>query len=122
MFRRLPIGYLASNWMSLLGVVLVNTGFILWLMLLPSWWRDEMSHPYLGILANLVLPILFFGGLALIPIGVWHHNRKLRLAGATGPILPKGVDLRKLLIFVGLTTFVNLVIGSQFLYSAVNYM
>ena len=106
----------------MLGVVLVNTGFILWLMLLPAWWRDEMSHPYLGILANLVLPILFFGGLGLIPLGIWRHQRKLRLAGVTVPIPPKGGDLRKLLIFVGLTTFVNLVIGSQFLYSAVNYM
>jgi hypothetical protein len=35
MFRRLPIAYLASNWTSLLGVVLVTTGGILWLMLLP---------------------------------------------------------------------------------------
>lgn len=122
MFRRLPIGYLASNWTSLIGVVLVNTGFILWLMLLPSWWRDEMTHPYLGILANLVLPVLFFGGLGLIPIGIWLHNRKRRLAGDPGPIVPKGGDLRKLLIFVCLTTVVNLVIGSQFLYNAVGYM
>jgi hypothetical protein len=122
MFRRLPIGYLASNATSLIGVVLVNTGFILWLMLLPSWWHDEMNHPYAGILANLILPVLFFGGLAMIPIGIWYHNRKMHLAGVKGPIPPRGGDLRKLLIFVGLTTVVNLVIGSQFLYSAVNYM
>ena len=57
MFRRLPVGYLASNATSLIGVVLVNTGFILWLMLLPSWWHDEMNHPYAGILANLILPL-----------------------------------------------------------------
>jgi NapC/NirT cytochrome c family, N-terminal region len=122
MFRRLRIAYLASNWTSLLGVVLVTTGGILWLMLLPAWWRDEMNHPYAGILANLVLPVLFFGGLALIPLGIWRHSRKRRLAGETGPLAPRGGDLRKLFIFVGLTTFVNLVIGSQFLYSAVAYM
>jgi hypothetical protein len=122
MLGRSPVAYLASNLISLLGVVLVTTGGILWLMLLPSWWRDEMNHPYAGILANLVLPVLFFGGLALIPIGVWYYNRKRRLAGEGGPILPKGGELRKLLIFVGLTTFVNLVIGSQFLFSAVSYM
>ncbi len=122
MLRRSPVAYLASNLISLLGVVLVTTGGILWLMLLPSWWRDEMNHPYAGILANMALPVLFFGGLALIPIGVWHHNHKRHLAGETGPILPRGGDLRRLLIFVGLTTFVNLVIGSQLLYSAVSYM
>src|SRR5450755_2453902 len=122
MLGRSPVAYLASNLISLLGVVLVTTGGILWVMLLPSWWRDETNHPYAGILANLVLPVLFFGGLALSPIGIWHYNRKRRLAGEGGPILPKGGELRKLLIFVGLTTFVNLVIGSQFLYSAVNYM
>jgi NapC/NirT cytochrome c family protein len=122
MFRRLPIAYLASNWTSLLGVVLVTTGGILWLMLLPAWWHDEMNHPYAGILANLVLPVLFFGGLALIPFGIWRYHRKRRRAGEAGPIAPRGGDLRRLLIFVGLTTFVNLVIGSQFLYSAVGYM
>src|SRR5208282_129245 len=121
MFRRLPVGYLASNATSLIGVVLVNTGFILWLMLLPAWWHDEMNHPYAGILANLILPILFFGGLALIPFGIWRYYRKRRLAGETGAILPRGGDLRRLLIFVVLTTFVNLVIGSQFLCSAVGY-
>jgi hypothetical protein len=122
MFRHSPIAYLASNWISLAGVVLVTTGGVLWLMLLPSWWRDEMTHPYAGILANMALPLLFFAGLALIPCGVWLFARKRRIAGETGPFIPRGGDLRRLLIFVGLTTVVNLVIGSQLLYSAVNYM
>jgi NapC/NirT cytochrome c family, N-terminal region len=122
MFRRSPVAYLASNLISLMGVVLVTTAGILWLMLLPSWWRDELGNPYLGILANLVLPVLFLAGLALIPTGIWFHERKRRLAGESGPILPKGGDFRKLLIFVGLTTFVNVLIGSQLLYSAVTYM
>src|SRR5215472_4352901 len=122
MLRRSPVAYLASNAISLMGVVLVTTGGILWLMLLPSWWRDEMNHPYAGILANMALPVLFVAGLGLIPLGIWLHNRKRRLAGETGPLLPRGGDLRRLFIFVGLTTFVNLVIGSQLLYSAVSYM
>ena len=122
MFRRSPVAYLASNLISLLGVVLITTAGILWLMLLPSWWRSDAGNPYLGILANMVLPVLFLAGLGLIPIGVWYLERKRRLAGESGPLLPKGGDLRKLLIFVGLTTFVNVLIGSQLLYSAVSYM
>jgi|HubBroStandDraft_1064217.scaffolds.fasta_scaffold1406388_1 hypothetical protein len=35
MFRRLPVAALASNWTSLLGVVLVTGGAIFWLKLLP---------------------------------------------------------------------------------------
>ena len=121
MIRRSPVTYLASNLISLMGVVLVTTGAILWLMLLPSWWRGD-TNPYAGILGTIVFPLVCFAGLALIPIGVWYHDRKRRLAGEAGALLPKGGELRKLLVFVGLTSFVNLVIGSQFLYSAVSYM
>jgi len=121
MIRRSPVAYLASNLISLMGVVLVTTGAILWLMLLPSWWRGD-TNPYAGILGTVAFPLVCFAGLALIPMGVWYHDRKRRLAGETGALLPKGGDLRKLLIFVGLTSFVNLAIGSQFLYSAVSYM
>ena len=122
--RRLtaPLAYLGSNLISLIGVVLVTTGGILWLLLLPSWWRGELSNPYLGILANTLLPVLFFGGLTLIPIGIWLRIRKWHSAGESGPLLPRGGELRRLAIFVILTTFVNLVIGSQLLYSAVSYM
>jgi NapC/NirT cytochrome c family, N-terminal region len=121
MIRRSPVAYLASNLISLMGVVLVTTGGILWLMLLPSWWRGE-TNPYAGILGTFVLPLVCFAGLILIPIGVWYHDRKRRLAGEAGALLPKGGELRRLLIFVGLTSFVNVVIGSQFLYSAVGYI
>ena len=122
MLRRSPVVYLASNLISLIGVVLVTTAGVLWLMLLPSWWRDDLNHPYVGILANMALPLLFFAGLALIPLGIWHNNSKRHHAGDAGPLLPRGGELRKLLTFVGLTTFANLVIGTQLLYSAVNYM
>lgn len=122
MLHRSPIAYLASNLISLLGVVFVTTAGILWLLLLPSWWREDMNHPYAGILMNLALPILFFLGLALIPLGIWRHNWNRHQAGETGPILPRGGELRRLMMFVGLTTFVNLVIGSQLVYSAVSYM
>lgn len=91
-------------------------------MLLPSWWSGGSSHPYVGILANIVLPLFFFAGLALIPAGAWLDNRKRKERGETGPWLPRGNEFRKLMIFVGVTTFLNLVIGSQFLYSAVSYM
>jgi nitrate/TMAO reductase-like tetraheme cytochrome c subunit len=81
-----------------------------------------MNHPYLGILANLLLPVLFLAGLALIPAGMWLEHRRRRQAGHPEPVLPRGAELRRLGMFVGATTLVNLVIGSQLLYSAVSYM
>jgi hypothetical protein len=122
MLRRTPLFYLGSNAISLAGVVCVTSAGILWLILLPSWWRGDLSNPYLGILANLCLPVLLLIGLVLIPLGIWLYNRKRRAAGETGPMIPRGGELRKLAIFFGLTTFVNLLIGSQLMSSAVAYM
>ncbi len=51
-----PLIYLSSNWISLLGVVLVTTGGILWVFLLPSLIRGSAKDPYLGILQFMVLP------------------------------------------------------------------
>ena len=122
MLRRLPLIYLASNLTSLIGVVLVTTAGILWLMLMPSMWRGESANPYLGIPLFMLLPAVFIAGLALIPIGILLERRRRRKAGETGPLLPRGGELRRLAIFVGITTFLNLVIGSQLTYSAVTYM
>ena len=122
MLRRTPLFFLATNYISLAGVVLVTTAGVLWLLLLPSRWRDDMSNPYVGILANMALPALFVLGLLLIPFGLFIHKRRQTAGGNPGPILPHGGELRKLAIFVGATTFVNLVIGSQLTMSAVSYM
>lgn len=122
MLRRTPLFYLGSNAISLIGVICVTTAGMLWLILLPSWWRDELSNPYLGILANLALPALLILGLALIPLGIWLYSRKRRASGDAGPLLPRGNELRRLAIFFGLTSFVNVIIGSQLMTSAVSYM
>ena len=122
MLRRSPLFYLGSNAISLAGVVCVTTAGLLWLILLPSWWRGDVSNPYLGLLANLLLPVLLLLGLGLIPLGIFLYNRKRHARGDGGPLIPRGGELRKLAIFFGLTTFVNLLIGSQLMSGAVSYM
>ncbi len=122
MLRRSPLAYLASNIISLLGVVLVTTAGILWLLTLPAYWRGEAGTPYIGILLFLILPGVFLAGLVLIPAGIAWHTWKRRKAGDRGPFLPQGGELRRLAIFVSLTTMANLVMGSQFTYRAVTYM
>jgi hypothetical protein len=122
MLQRSPLAYLASNIVSLIGVVLVTTASILWLLTFPAYWHGEASTPYIGILLFLALPSVFLLGLLLIPIGIALNTWKRRKAGDRGPFLPRGGELRKLAIFVGLTTMVNLLMGSQFSYRAVTYM
>jgi hypothetical protein len=74
--------YLSSNWMSRAGVVLVTTAAALWIVLLPVT-GAESSLPYFGIVPFLALPICFFLGLLLIPIGI---IRRWRASAAEGRI------------------------------------
>src|SRR5579864_1033154 len=122
MLRRTPLAYLASNITSLVGVVLVTTASILWLLTFPAYWRGEAGTPYIGIILFLILPGVFLLGLLLIPLGIALHNWKRHKSGDRGPFLPRGGELRKLGTFVALTTIVNLLMGSQFSYRAVTYM
>jgi hypothetical protein len=121
-----PLIYLSNNWISLTGVVVVTTATVFWLFLLPVTLRGEVTHPYIGILIFLLLPILFIGGLVLIPVGIALGRRRERLAGVSHESFPainwQNQAFRRLVIFVGLTTFVNLIITSQLAYGAVNYM
>ena len=117
--------YLSNNWVSLAGVVLVTSASVFWLFLLPVTLRGQATHPYIGILIFLVLPIAFFAGLALIPLGIYFVRRPAPAAGGSAAFPPlnwQNPDFRRLVLFIGATTFVNIIIGSQLSYSAVNYM
>ncbi len=121
-----PYVYLSGNWISRIGVVLVTTGTVLWLSLLPVILRGFTENPYAGILTFMGLPALFFGGLILIPVGIVLRARRERHKGVYPSDFPpldfKNVELRRLIFFVGVTTVVNLIIGAQLLYSGVSYM
>ena len=109
-----------------MGVVLVTTTTIFWLFLLPITLRGETDNPYIGILAFLTIPGPFFGGLILIPLGMWLKRRREGRSGIYPPDFPtltwSNPELRKLAYFIGATTVVNIVIASQLTYGAVNYM
>ena len=61
---------LGSHWLSMLGVTLVTLAGCSWLIVLPLHMRGRLDNPYIGLLAFLVLPAIFFTGLILIPIGL----------------------------------------------------
>jgi len=121
-----PLIYLSSNWISLAGVILVTTATVFWLFLLPVTLRGEAGSPYIGILVFMVLPVPFFGGLAMIPLGIWRKRVRTGHAGIYPPYFPplnwQNLELRRLAYFVGATTVINIAIASQLSYGAVNYM
>src|SRR3954470_4924046 len=121
-----PVVHLANNWISLAGVVIVTTAGIFWLFLLPITLRGGTENPYLGILAFLTIPAPFFAGLAMIPLGIWLKRRREGRRSVYPPEFPplnwQNHDFRRLIYFVGATTFLNIAIASQLTYGAVGYM
>ena len=121
-----PLVYLSNNWISQIGVVIVTSATVFWLVLLPLILRGAVPNPYMGILMYLALPGIFIGGLVLIPVGMLWEKQRERKAGELPAEFPpldfQSKELRRLLTFIGLTTFANVIIAGQLSYSAVNYM
>jgi len=112
---------LTRHWLSLLGLALLATALISWLFVLPQQVRGHVDNPYVGILVFLVLPVLFFTGLALVPIGVYLSKRQIR-RGLSEEGFDRQTALRRIAWFFGATTLLNILIGTQVSYRAVKYM
>jgi nitrate/TMAO reductase-like tetraheme cytochrome c subunit len=111
---------LASHWISMLGAALVTLAGFSWLFLIPTNLRGQVQNPYIGILLFIILPAVFFAGLALIPVGVLLARRRI---GATIESLPdRKTAFRRTAIFFAVMTIANVIIGSQFSYRAVQHM
>ncbi len=121
-----PIIYLSQNWISRLGILLTTTGGVAWMFTLPAQLSGAEPNPYLGLLTFIALPIVFFLGLALIPLGIMLKQRRERSAGIYPSEFPpprwSNPAFRQLLAFIFLATAANVIIGGQLTYSAVEYM
>jgi hypothetical protein len=117
----------SDNWITILGIVLTTgAGFTqVW-----SWFLEFASphtvHPYVGIVLFMLLPMVFVLGLLLIPAGILLRRRKLRKAGHLPVDNPK-IDLasphiRKVLVFVGVATVVNILLMGTATVKGVDYM
>src|SRR5215468_7706942 len=107
--RWLTLVLLARNWITRAGVALVTLAGFSWLFLLPTHLRGHVDNPYLGLLVFIAIPIVFFVGLALIPIGLVIAKRK-------GQDLLSGVADRQAAwrsagMFLAVMTVGNLLIG-----------
>jgi nitrate/TMAO reductase-like tetraheme cytochrome c subunit len=110
---------LTSHWVSLLGAALVTTAGFSWLFVLPLHLRGGAGNPYIGLVAFIGIPIVFFAGLALIPVGIFLAKRHIAPALAAAN---RRVIVQRLVLFFGVMTVINIVIGSQITYRAVAHM
>ncbi len=121
-----PLIHLSNNWLSLAGVIVVTTAAVLWIFLIPATFGQKVDNPYFGIAVFLLLPGLFLFGLAVIPLGIYFRLRAERKRGVLPssfpPLTMHSADLRRLVLFVGVTTMVNLAIAGQASYRAVTFM
>jgi len=122
-----------ANWITLLGTVtttISSLGIIVFALIETFGVR---SNPYSGIFAMLFL-MMFVGGLLLIPIGFFVDRwmkRRHAAAGVTSqpdPIIQAFIlairepRARKLILFVGALTVVNVVLVAIGGVRAINYM
>src|SRR5580704_6885189 len=111
---------LTSHWVSMAGVALVTLAGVSWLFALPANIRGNVSNPYIGLLVFIAIPIVFFTGLALIPIGIALGRQKA--AAELGAATDRRAALRRAGIFFAAMTVANIIIGSQLSYRAVEHM
>ena len=118
--HRPVLDILTGHWLSMTGTALATLAGFSWLFLLPMHVSGHANDPYIGLLAFVALPLLFFTGLILIPIGAVLGRRRVeqRLAVA----VDRSAVRRRALIFFVVMTAANLVIASQLSYRAVTHM
>ncbi len=119
--RKRPILVLiTSHWISMAGVSLVTLAGFSWLFVLPANIRGHVENPYIGLLVFIAIPVVFFAGLLLIPIGIALSRRR------AGPIFNDAAERhtawRRAGVFFVVMTLANIVIGSQLSYRAVEHM
>jgi hypothetical protein len=117
-----PIVYLSGNWISRTGVFLVTAAVVFGILLLPASLGHPSGNPYFGILAFLILPAVFLGGLLLIPIGIAMKRR--HGPSDTGPLhlTSANPEWMKLVRFLAVATVMNIAIAGYAAFGAVSYM
>jgi len=120
--RRPILALLTAHWITMLGVALVTTAGFSWLFVLPIHFRGHTDNPYIGIVVFIFIPVIFISGLLLIALGVFLTRRRGLIKEGQIVGADRRTYIRKLAIFFAVTTAVNIVIGTQGTYRAVEHL
>ena len=114
---------LTGHWISMLGVALVTTAGFSWLFVLPIQLRGHTNNPYIGIVVFIFIPVVFIFGLILIAVGVFLGRRRIEsMEKGLLVTADRRTLMRRFAIFFAVTTAINIVIGTQGTYRAVQHM
>src|ERR1700683_924260 len=111
---------ITSHWISMAGVTLVTLAGFSWLFVLPANIRGLFANPSIGLLIFIAIPIVFFAGLVLIPVGIALSRRRAGAGFANAT--DRRTAWRRVGVFFAVMTLANIVIGSQLSYRAVEHM
>lgn len=111
---------MTANWITMAGAALVTFAIVAWLFIIPVHAGGQFSNPYLGLLAFVAVPLIFFSGIVLVPIGLYIARRRgtPMMAGVTD----RRAAWKKAIMFFGAMTALNVLIGGQVTYRAVEHM
>ncbi len=117
---------LLRNPISAIGALLATLTLILGAALLAVHFIEPTSNTYFGIFLFMVVPAMLFGGLLLIPFGVWREVRRLKRGGAPPvnrwPVLDLNrTNQRRLTALVIVVTALVIVLSAAGAYSAYHY-
>jgi hypothetical protein len=112
--------------LSLAGVVLATLSAILFISLFAIEELGLHGGSYLGILAFIIIPVIFILGLVLIPLGIWRErvrNRKGFESAPNAPVIDfNNPRTRRVALVVFLLTCANMVIIATGTYKGVEVM
>ena len=121
-----PLVYLTNNTISYIGVFILTTAGVSWLFVLPVEAREGARHPYLGIFFFVLLPLVFFAGLTLVPLGIYLRYRREKKKHVYPTAFPRldwgNVEFRRLSLFFTAATIANIIIGGYYTHATVAYM
>lgn len=114
------------NWITLFGAALTTASAILTIVFVPFVMLADPASPYAGIIAFMLLPPVFIGGLVIIPLGaLWGKRKNLRNEDGSValPVLNFNdpATLRSVML-IGVLTFFNLLIISSVGYGGYQFM
>jgi nitrate/TMAO reductase-like tetraheme cytochrome c subunit len=120
---------ITGNIISLIGTLMMVLSLLFIAALLVMQAMGFEGGAYLGIVTFVLLPIIFLGGVAIVPLGIWLQKRRDARAAAEGrpighlPVLDLNSEKTRgvLLGFVALAVPV-LAVGAGLTYKAVHYM
>lgn len=122
---------ISKNPISLFGVWITTVSAVIFMSLFGIEFVGFSGGPYIGIMAFLVVPAFFVGGLLLIPFGIWWRKRKAMKAAAEGETLDEKAFLvldfnidhvRKTAMLLSVLSVVNLAIITTATYKGVEVM